>query len=383
MKNPQDHQLQETRIEAALTLDDIVRLEPAWKEFEQQAVSTPYQGYDWCRAWYEHVSPALGETPCPVLVRAKDGTPLLLLPLAIKNVASLRIARFIGLSHSNFNMPVIAPQALDLYDGETLAALLTRIGRHLHLDAFWLHNQPYEWLHHKNPMAQLAHIASPSFAYSATLPASGKEFFEQHYESSSQRKRLRNKQNHFARLGNFAFIKAGTEKERLAILDAFYGHKKEWFHNRGIRNTFEPPFIRRFFEQVSLDTLELYAFRDDKRVAAAFGTMVKDGRMTSLFTSISNDEQLMRGSPGEILLLNLMMDCCDRGLASFDLGVGEAAYKNHFCPIEEPLFDTAFPLSFKGRIASRLWLGLHHFKRYAKKRPRLLHILQRLRSLFG
>jgi len=364
-------------IEAFESLEEIKTLEREWRDFEKRAISSPYQSFDWVTAWYTHVSPHIGETPCAVVIKDAAGNLVALFPLAIVARTGLRIARFPGLSHSNFNMPLaFSSNCCEPAEG------LRTIGSALRLDAFWLHNQPFIWQEAKNPLARLPHIPSPSVAYCACLPPSGSDFFDQHYATSTQRKRLRNKKNGLAKHGNFIFAPAHSSAERHEILAAFLNHKTNWFRVRGLRNPFAPAYINRFFEAVAQTCLEFYALRDGERIAATFATMVKDRHMSALFTSITNDKQISRGSPGEILLLNLMMNCADRGLQSFDLGVGEAAYKHSICPVEIPLFHAALPITLKGRIASALWLKLHRLKRIAKKSPRLFPILQRIRSLF-
>ena len=59
-----------------------------------------------------------------------------------------------------------------------------------------------------------------------------------------------------------------------------------------------------------------------------------------------------RHSPGLILLMHMIGECADRGLRSFDIGVGEAHYKSFFCKEPEPLFDIFLPLTPRGRLAA-------------------------------
>ena len=86
-------------------------------------------------------------------------------------------------------------------------------------------------------------------------------------------------------------------------------------------------------------------------------------------------------SPGEQLILKLVRSCCDRGLDTFDLGIGEARYKNLLCGDAEPLFDSYLPLSPAGRIfAFSLAIGAS-IKRAIKQRPALWAAVGALRRM--
>jgi CelD/BcsL family acetyltransferase involved in cellulose biosynthesis len=86
-------------------------------------------------------------------------------------------------------------------------------------------------------------------------------------------------------------------------------------------------------------------------------------------------------SPGEQLLLRLVRSCCERGFETFDLGIGEARYKNMLCGDAEPLFDSYIALSPAGRVlAFGYGLGAAT-KRAIKTRPALWSFVGKLRRL--
>ena len=78
------------------------------------------------------------------------------------------------------------------------------------------------------------------------------------------------------------------------------------------------------------------------------GGIVGDGRFCAMFNSIHPGRYAVE-SPGEQLIVKLVRTCCERGLDTFDLGIGEAHYKNLFCGDAEPLFDSYLPLTGAGR----------------------------------
>jgi CelD/BcsL family acetyltransferase involved in cellulose biosynthesis len=109
------------------------------------------------------------------------------------------------------------------------------------------------------------------------------------------------------------------------------------------------------------------------------GGMVRDGRFSAMFNSIPAD-QFRSESPGEQLLVNMIRSCCERGLDTFDLGVGEAAYKDMFCPDEEPLFDTCLPLSARGHALVAIERAKSAVKRTIKQNRSLWSAVVRARQ---
>ena len=79
----------------------------------------------------------------------------------------------------------------------------------------------------------------------------------------------------------------------------------------------------------------------------------------------------------------VVADAIARGFAEFDLGVGEARYKDEACEIVEPLFDSAFAVTLKGRLAAWAFLAARRAKRSVKRSPRLKALHARLRRLRG
>jgi CelD/BcsL family acetyltransferase involved in cellulose biosynthesis len=99
-----------------------------------------------------------------------------------------------------------------------------------------------------------------------------------------------------------------------------------------------------------------------------------------MFNSIAQGHYAIE-SPGEQLILNLVKDCCERGLTTFDLGIGEAQYKTLFCSDTEPLFDSYLPLTTSGRMLAIAFAAIASLKRAIKQRPMLWAIVRTGRRL--
>ena len=70
-----------------------------------------------------------------------------------------------------------------------------------------------------------------------------------------------------------------------------------------------------------------------------------------------------------------------RGLDTFDLGIGEAHYKNLFCRDAEPLFDSYLPLSRAGHLLAVAFKIGGMVKRAIKQHPALWLVVRMVRRL--
>ncbi len=77
-----------------------------------------------------------------------------------------------------------------------------------------------------------------------------------------------------------------------------------------------------------------------------------------------------------------MADLAQRGFSSFDLGIGEARYKETFCDTVEPLFDCFVGHTPVGQIAAFMLGGLGRAKRSIKQSPGIYTAVRRLRRTF-
>jgi CelD/BcsL family acetyltransferase involved in cellulose biosynthesis len=171
------------------------------------------------------------------------------------------------------------------------------------------------------------------------------------------------------------------------VLDVFFKQKSARMHALGIPDAFSSPRVRRFIEAAATETLpdgepliELYALTVGDIIVATLGAMVGGGRFCGMFNSIVKDRYAAE-SPGEQLLAMLVRSACERGLATFDLGIGRSQYKSLFCDDAEPLFDTYLPLSGGGRVLAFALAALAALKRAIKQHAALWWLARTLRRL--
>jgi CelD/BcsL family acetyltransferase involved in cellulose biosynthesis len=364
---------------------EFSRVAEDWRALEETALLTPYQAQGWVAAFVATVGRAHGMDFRHVVLRDGRDQPLAILPLVITRRKGIRFAEFIGGKHANYHMGVYAPEFAAGLDTETTRAMLMEIADAIGgLDAFVFVNQPVEWQGVANPMALLAAGPSPSGAYKLALTAGDCDGVLRRAMSSHAHKKLKNKRNRFATFGPSQVVRATTEAEIERVISAFLAQKAMRFAAMGIADPFADPAMRAFLKQAASGerpALQLYCLELAGRQVATYVGAVQGSRFSGMATSFDMDSDVARTSPGEILLIDLIKLQCQAGIASFDLGVGEARYKTTICDERDELVDSFVPVTLKGRIFAGVARAKRSAKRWIKTRPRLLSVAHRVSGL--
>jgi len=375
----------DTRLARVEIFHDMAAAMAPWRALESgDSLATPYQGYDILQSWHRHVGAHSGISPFIAVGFSAAGAPLFLWPLGRRTVAGLRVADFLGGTHANFNMAIWRREAAAKIGAKELHAVLESLAGQA--DILRLTNQPLSWAGTTNPFALLPHQPSPNFGFSGAL-ARDFEALLRARTSATTRKKMRKKERMLASYGEVRFERANGVAEVWRVLDAFFKQKGARMKALGIRDVFAAPEVRRFIEAGATEhalapqpPIELYALSVNDIVVATMGGIAAHGRFCGMFNSIAQGPYAVE-SPGEQLILNLVKDCCARGLDTFDLGIGEAQYKTLFCSDTEPLFDSYLPLTPGGRLLAAGFAASASVKRAIKQRPLLWSMVQRLRRL--
>jgi CelD/BcsL family acetyltransferase involved in cellulose biosynthesis len=229
-----------------------------------------------------------------------------------------------------------------------------------------------------NPMLQAPHREAASRAYTGELQSDFEALLKERMGANS-RKKLRQKERQLAALGPVGFQRARTSAEIDQVLAAFFAQKAARMREQGLSNAFDAAGVKEFTRAaahgIDPDTgepvIELYALWVGGKIIATFGGIVADGRFSGMFNSIAGAE-FRNCSPGELLLANVIRMCCERGLQKFDLGIGDAAYKQVYCRDAETLYDSVIPITAAGQVAAPLWRAGLAVKGKVKKSDTLL-----------
>lgn len=368
------------------------RLEPdpfepsLWQEAERLGGSTPYQRAAWIRAYAEAFSETEGFRPAVVTLRDAAGRIGALLPLAVGGRHGIRVAAIPGGKHANYHLPLASEAA-----AAALATGLGAVGRLLGVDALAFTNMPRIWDGRPNPLGAMGR-PSPSNGHKLSLQPDGEATLRA-VLSSDKRKKLRQKERYLAQIAPVRYLVAATEPEVDAVLDAFLRQKAKRFAELGIADPFASEASRAFLRRACLvgleagrPAVELHALLAGERVAAVFGAAADERHCSGMFVSFDPEPAMARCSPGDLLLTRVIQECCRRGRTSFDLGVGEARYKDSFCPEVVELVDVTAPITARGHAYFALLTGAGSLKRRIKASPRAwaaVSALRRCRARFG
>ena len=375
----------DNRLARLAVMEDMAQAEPHWRALEAGAnLATPYQRYDFLKHWQRHVGTAGGITPFIVTGFNADETPLFLLPFGRRLVGGIKVIEFLGGKHANFNMGLWRRDVAATISADDLRAILGRLADRA--DLLRLINQPLTWGGSTNPFALLPHQRSANHGFSGALIPDFDALLRARTNSAT-RKKMRKKVNALTSFGDVNFAQPRDSEDVRRVLDAFFKQKSARMRVIGVTDAFAPPSVRRFIEAAATERLpngepviELYALSLGDIVVATYGGIIGGGRFCAMFNSIIQDRYAAE-SPGEQLLARLVRRCCERGLNSFDLGIGEANYKTMFCNDAEPLFDSHLPLSTGGRLLGTLSAGMGAAKRSMKRHPALWSMVRATRRL--
>jgi CelD/BcsL family acetyltransferase involved in cellulose biosynthesis len=358
--------------------------EAAWRALEEHGHVTPYQRFDWVSAFARHAMD--GAALRVVTFRASCGRPMAVLPFALWRWRGITLAAFVGGKHANFHMGVYAKGAMAGLTAADARAMLEACARALGgVDAFMLTNQPVAWDGARNPLALLEARPSPSQAFKLALSGDGDATIRKAM-SRHARKKHKTKRARFLEMGPSRHFIARSDADKERILEAFLRQKSQRFSAMGVHDPFQHPGIRAFLRCASgldgqAEALELAALELNGVLIATYVGAVSQGRFSGMATSFEPDPGVIKVSPGELLLVDLIRQQCAAGRSCFDLGVGEARYKTTICEQTEELVDSFVAMSGRGQIVAAVLRLAQRAKGAVKRSPRLHALAMRVSQL--
>jgi len=354
---------------------DLAQARAPWAEIEKLGLASPYQSYGFVDAWLATTGRARAIEPMIVVARDETGRANAVLPLGRRRFGPICAAEFLGGADANFKMGLFRPGLAA--SGQAIVDLLRRAARMTtpRVDVFWLTDQPRSWRGAVNPMGALPRRPSPSFGHKTALNEDFDAWLKSHYSMDAQRK-LRKKARRLNEIDPIAHVVARDEASAGEILAAFLSQKAARMRALGLANAYESPHTAKFFEVAATrnlaqgaPTIELHALRSADRIVATFGGLAQADRFCGMFLSHDADPEISRCSPGQLMVLETIRDLTARGFAVFDLGVGEARYKDENCEADEPLFDAAVAVTAIGSGSAAAALLMRRIKRWTKQTP--------------
>lgn len=342
--------------------------------FAEGRIFSPAQSPAWVEAW----AGSSGSDNAIVVVR--DGEAELALPLEIVPLGPLKVARFMGGSHANGNLP---PFAGDMQISKAAIAEAVRAARP-DVDLVRLERLMDSLAGIANPLIHLASGESPNVSLAVDL-AGGFDALLDRTSGKRKRKKHRSQTRKFEAVGSFRRIEASTPEEVDRLLGDFFVLKGKRFREFGLTDVFADAGVRRFFRKLFTDALDqtpkpfvLHALEVAGILRAITGSSRSHDRLICEFGAIADDD-LGHASPGEFLFFDNIQEACSDGYTIYDFSVGDEFYKRLWCNIEDRHFDVLVPVSAKGRMLAGALGAASRTKRAIKSNKVLWPLIKRLR----
>ena len=372
------------RIAEVDIVTDFSSAERAWRQLEASGqLLTAYQRFDFLHSWQHHVGTREGTTPLIVIGYDAERRPLLLLPLALKQIHGFAVACFMGGKHTTFNMALwdrdfaaIAKRA----DIETVIGPLRQRGA---ADVLALGQQPLRWNDLTNPLASLAHQPSANDCPVLNMEVGAAP---QALISNSLRRRLKAKERKLKTLPGYRHFVATDDADIVRLLEWFFRVKPVRMAQQRLPNVFAEDGVADFIRKTCLARrpgggrlIDIHALECNEEIIALYAGVADGDRVSMMFNSYTlSDHQ--RFSPGLILIRDIVDHYAARGYRALDLGVGSDDYKRLFCKHREPLFDSFVALSTRGRVAAAAMSLAARGKHLVKHNRALLWLADGLRK---
>lgn len=345
---------------------------------EAHSAGLPFQRAGWIAA---HVAAHDDLTRFRLLI-VEGPDARLLLPLRQERRLGIAIADFVGGKHASFRAPRLVGRA-DLWPKQALRRALAEAARGAGIDALTLRDCPFDIAGKPNPLAGLAIGPAPDAGARLTL-SGGREAVRAAISGRDDQRKMRAKARKLAALGPLRFGWALTADEIGAALAALFAWKAARFSSRGIADPFAPLATRDFLAraaQAPMPAIMLFTLHAGDRLVAVMMGAVGDGQFSAMANANDLDATVLKSSPGYLLIDALIQVLINEGYQSFDLGVGEAGYKDHFCPERVSLFDCAVSASPAGHLAVSLFGAERKLKRAIKQSAGAMALVERARKL--
>ncbi len=367
-------------------------VENEWRGFQQSAVCTPFQTFEWLSAWHRHIGARQGILPVVVVGRFADGKTAFILPLAIEQRRSGKRLCWLGQELCDYNAPLLAREFAQRVTSDRFLALWRELQTRLQSDP----QLRYDWIEFEkmpqtvgaeiNPFTHLAVAPNANSAHITQLGDDWETFYRAK-RSSATRRRDRTKRKHMSKFGDIRFVTAAEPDDMRRTLDTLWDQKKRILARKGIADMFARPGYREFFDDLvsNPDTRPLVHVSrveiGDTCAATNFAMTFGDCYYHVL--SSYCDDRLTRFGPGVLHLRDLLAYAIKTGLRRFDFTIGDEQYKLEWSDQLLKLYDYSAAATWRGLPANGASVVRRRLKRFIKQTPLLWSLACRIRSVIG
>jgi CelD/BcsL family acetyltransferase involved in cellulose biosynthesis len=310
-----------------------------------------FQSREFLDIWLDTIGKASRIEPCFIVVRDAGGRPVLYLPLIIETKFNVRLLRFMDCGVVDYNAPIVAADhALsrqDFHDvwAEVLALLPG-------FDVIDLKKIASDVAGAFNPLTYLDCTPFGESGHTIVLTR-----LRDQTDTRGAVVRLRRKlQSHakgLSRIGEPRFIVNPGAVEAARVTERLFELKRRKYQRTSTPDFLAAPGVERFYREMTsperLGTIShLSALTVGDTVASAHLGFIGRGRFYYIFPAY--DTQFGRYRVGHLLLQHLIDQSVTQDFATFDLGVGDASYKNKWATHHLALHNHERAVTAAGRV---------------------------------
>jgi CelD/BcsL family acetyltransferase involved in cellulose biosynthesis len=321
-----------------------------------------YQSREFLNVWMNTIGSASRVECYFVMVRDNDAQPVLYLPLAIETRFNIRFLRFMDCGVADYNAPVVCArrkltrQEFDAIWTEILALLPS-------FDVVDLKKIACDIAGVFNPMTYLdcsQHLESGHLLQCVQSAQAGGGTYP-----PGLRRKLGRELRKLGETGHVEFIvnPAGAMAE--GFIERLFALKRRKYRQTNTADFLSAPGVADFYRQIANSQQfakigHLSALLIDDTVVSAHLGFIGRGRFYYIFPAY--DAAYARYRPGHLLLNYLVEQTTEQGLETFDLGVGDEAYKISWATERITLYDHERAIT----TAGQLYLQMRRVRRFVK-----------------
>jgi len=359
--------------------DAMAAVAELWLRFEQSALMTPFQRYEWLRDFAGTTSSS-ARTSLHIVVVVEQERVRMIAPLAIEK--TLLFSRLIWLGHAvnDYNVPLVDGDWLDRLGAREARELWRHITHRSHAaDYVHLIRQPARFSDRDNPFMGQDTPSNSSDAFSLTLSRNWAERYAE-LRSAKSRRRLREKTRKLGKSGPVRLRQIRNRDEIAAAIATILSWKHDQLERSGARNPFADGRFGTFLTHHAQNltqpaAMRVYMLEVGAQPVAGVIALV-DGHSFNFFVPAFDDTVHRNCSPGTIMLVKLMELAARAGLTTFDFSLGEEPYKLDWCDSRLGVFNQIEALSPVGAISAALARQGTTLKRLVKTNDALFKLVK-------
>jgi CelD/BcsL family acetyltransferase involved in cellulose biosynthesis len=361
---------------------NINEVEPTWRELERFGIVSPGQSFDFVRNWISALDLPTNEQFYVIAYVNKRPVALLPLHRTTKFFSSV-LTFFVG-THVACNGALINPELMAELSQNQRKTFWREMLRALPpADVVYLPSLPtgegtlfesFEGLG-KKPVCDYVYRAA--FDSWAEIDAKQRD--------RKRRKRDKQHRHKLDALGEVTLKRIEEKADARAILDEVFEQKARRFEQLGIDDPFADEQVRDFYRN-SFDAKGdakpvIYALYLNEKMVGARYCVQQGEKLFMLISSMSDDEEIMPGSPGHQCLLETFKVAYDRdGVGFVDIGVGESDEKRRWCNQLVPVCTKFLPRTPMGWSFFVLQTSIEKLKCAVKTSPKFFEFYKSIRG---